>query len=235
MPNAFLAHAYDLADVWVNCGDKPQTKACAGCDTADPDYNCLTPFYMGPGIHPRLKKPVGQRLAAAALASVYGWGGPVTGPTLAGCAVAPGGASLALRFNTTLLAGGALAVAPYAGGRKQSGLSVLTNSTDVFGSGSWVAVDIALGAGGDTVVADLSPLGGGAPQAVKYAWGATGGAPNDADVVCCATPQALCAPGECPIKVAAAGAPFGGMPGNPFLAQIVNGKCACPAPQLCDA
>jgi hypothetical protein len=39
---------------------------------------------MAPGLHPRLKKPVGQRLAASALVVVYGWPGPFTGPTIAG-------------------------------------------------------------------------------------------------------------------------------------------------------
>lgn len=30
LPNVFLAHAHDLADPWVNCGDAPQTKTCPG-------------------------------------------------------------------------------------------------------------------------------------------------------------------------------------------------------------
>jgi hypothetical protein len=91
LPNAFLAHAYDLADPWGDaCAPQPMTAKCRGCDAADAAYNCLTPFYMGPSIHPRLKQPVGARLAASALALVYGKGGAVTGPTLAGCAVTAG-------------------------------------------------------------------------------------------------------------------------------------------------
>ena len=38
-----------------------------------------TPVYMG-GIHPRLKRPVGERLATAAYNLVYGGTGEITGP-----------------------------------------------------------------------------------------------------------------------------------------------------------
>ena len=236
MPNVFIAHAHDLADPWVNCGDAPQTKQCPGCDTADSEYSCLQAYYMGPGIHPRLKKPVGQRLAAAALASVYGWGGPVTGPTIAGCTLA--GGALTVQFNASLLAGAALTVAPYDRAfALRSGLSVLVNSTGAPGSGRWVAVNVQL-AGPSAVAVDLTGLGAAAPQAIKYAWGATGGEPNGDDVTCCAAPAAsgICAPGQCPIGVATATAPFASLPANPFLAQITaGGKCLCPVPQRCDA
>jgi len=243
MPGAtFLAHAYDLADPWVGCGDAPQTKQCPGCDTADGAYSCLQPWYMGPGIHPRLKKPVGQRLAAAALAAAYGWGGPVTGPTIAGCALTGGPAQrLTLRFNESLLAGAALVVAAYdTAYPNRSGLTVLVNSTaGEPGSGVWVPLNIALGAaGGGTVDVDLSPLAGAAPQAVKYAWGASGGTPNDRDVACCApAASGECLPGQCPLAAAVITAPFGGLPANPFLAQLdaATGKCTCPPPQVCDA
>ena len=40
---------------------------------------------------------------------------------------------------------------------------------------------------------------------------------------------------QCPIFAAVPGAPFAGLPANPFIAKIVDGKCVCPSPQSCDA
>ncbi len=230
MPATFWAHGHDLSDPWVNCGNSPQTAQCPGCDKADPQYSCLQPWFMGPGIHPRLKKPVGQRLAASALVAVYGFAGPVTGPTLAGCQVSADGRTLALRFNATLLAGAPLEVRSYGANAMFSGLSVLANETN-----TWLALNISL-ADANSVSVDLTPLAGRTPAAVKYAWGATGGVPDSQDVVCCLpTASGECVPGQCPIYVATALAPFGGHPANPFLATIVGGRCSCPLPQLCDA
>ena len=45
--------------------------------------------HRGP-IHPRIKKPVGERLAAAAMGVVYGSSGAYAGPTISGCSVAAG-------------------------------------------------------------------------------------------------------------------------------------------------
>ena len=68
--------------------------------------------FMG-GIHPRLKRPVGRRLAVAAAALLHPKGGhaaiPLSGPTLSGCrfeATGPpssSGATMTLQFNATLL------------------------------------------------------------------------------------------------------------------------------------
>ena len=76
---------------------------------------------MGP-IHPRIKKPVGERLATAAMGKmrscfvytcrrlidlsriagvVYGGEGAYAGPTLAGCTATAD--AITIRFNTTLL------------------------------------------------------------------------------------------------------------------------------------
>lgn len=183
MPNSFWAHAYDLADTWINCGDSPQTKQCPGCDTADPLYNCLQQWYMGPGIHPRLKRPVGQRLAASALVSIYGFDGPVTGPTIAGCTYSSSAQTLVVTFNETLLAGAPVIVKPYGNKATLSGMSVLVNATNASQpTGTWVALDVAIDSP-TSVSVDLSPLGGAAPSAIKYAWGPTGGPPNTDDVL----------------------------------------------------
>jgi sialate O-acetylesterase len=240
LPNSFLAHAYDLADVWGDdCGDQPQTKKCQNCDTTDPDYNCLQQFYMGPSIHPRLKKPVGQRLAAAGLPLIYpeaGFAGPITGPTLSGCSLASD--SLILHINATLLAGAPLIVRSYnMSDPRRSGLSVLINEKPAAGSGNWMPLTFTLGSDGVSLVVDLSALNGVIPTAVKYAWGPSDGAPNSGDVVCCDAASTLdeCKPGMCPLSVSLDRAPFGGLPANPFIAQIINGSCMCPWPQECNA
>jgi len=236
LPGVFLAHAYDLADPWGDaCTPAPMTKKCPGCDTLDAEFNCLTPYYMGPSIHPRLKQPVGARLAASALALAYGRGGAVMGPTLVGCALDAAAGTLRLAFDAAALAGGALQVRAYdAARRDRSGLSVLVNATGAAGSGVWVALNVAL-AGPAAVDVDLAPLGGATPQAVKYAWGPTGGPPNTDDVACCdaASDKDLCTPGGCPLYVAQPLAPYGGLPANPFLAQVMGGKCVCPEPTAC--
>eukprot|EP00620_Florenciella_sp_RCC1587_P012536 CAMPEP_0182557330 /NCGR_PEP_ID=MMETSP1324-20130603/1268_1 /TAXON_ID=236786 /ORGANISM="Florenciella sp., Strain RCC1587" /LENGTH=813 /DNA_ID=CAMNT_0024769361 /DNA_START=135 /DNA_END=2573 /DNA_ORIENTATION=- len=132
MPNTFMAHAYDLADPWLfndatagnNCSVVDERTGAYGPDCADwapelwnDDLQYITPnvradttdVYMG-GIHPRLKGPVGHRLAAAAMALVYDGSGIVTGPTLSGCTVASDMGSIEVLFNTTLLAGDSILV-----------------------------------------------------------------------------------------------------------------------------
>ena len=74
--------------------------------------------YMG-GIHPRLKRPVGRRLALAAMAQLYP---TVTDPTttgaasaltIAGCGVTADAQALVLHFNSTLLGKDAVLVQPF--------------------------------------------------------------------------------------------------------------------------
>ena len=74
------------------------TAACAAAAS--------TPEYMG-GIHPRSKKPVGDRLGTAAFNTVYGGKGAYTGPTLSSCSLdATDG--LIINFDTnSRLSGGA--------------------------------------------------------------------------------------------------------------------------------
>ena len=55
-------------------------------------------------LHPRMKKPLGRRLAAGLHATAYNGSGPVIGPVLAGCSVEDG-RILRLKFNTKLLKG----------------------------------------------------------------------------------------------------------------------------------
>ena len=181
MPNTWTAHAYDLADPWILCeGTNPPTKMCPGCDVLDPLYNCLAPN-EGPSIHPRLKKPVGQRLAAGALVSTYGFAGPISGPTISGCTLA--GASLTVTFS---VAGGAMFLKDNGGGAAYSGFSALVGANGTQpDTGRWVALNISQVGASSAISVDLAPLAGVAPQAVKYAWGGTGDVPNGGDVQCC--------------------------------------------------
>jgi hypothetical protein len=107
----------------------------------------------------------------------------------------------------------------------------------------WVAVNAAVvaaaregegegGEGGDpALVVDLGEaLGGVAPTAVRYAWGTGGwGAPYPTRMCtgikrdCSREP---CNTESCPLFA-------GGLPGEPFLARIVEGACQCLPPQQC--
>ena len=133
LPNTWIVQAYDLEDEW-NSGDGPcfgenriengktawaccldkqyNSTTCAGrealCAPAcDAKANSL--IVMG-GIHPRSKKPVGERLARGAFNSAYGGKGAVTGPTIASCTLA--GATLSVAFDTGLLKGDSVVLQP---------------------------------------------------------------------------------------------------------------------------
>ena len=132
-PPPAVVQAYDLEDQWGSgdgpCFATPSTHGvkeawacCAGkgynaTQCAGREAQCApacsaaagTSTVMG-GIHPRSKKPVGERLARGALNTVYGGTGAITGPTLAGCAVA--GGALAVDFDTSLLRGDTLVLQP---------------------------------------------------------------------------------------------------------------------------
>ena len=68
-----------------------------------------TPQFMG-SLHPRLKEPVGRRLAASLVSLHYGGNGTVTGPTLSGCTYDKALHTITLRFNRSLLKGDAVAI-----------------------------------------------------------------------------------------------------------------------------
>tara|TARA_B110000967_G_C18354275_1_gene302825 strand:+ start:73 stop:291 length:219 start_codon:yes stop_codon:yes gene_type:complete len=60
--------------------------------------------------------------------------------------------------------------------------------------------------------------------------------PFAGDISCCEGNgvDAPCLMAQCPLVAEEPLAPFGGLPVDPFVAEIVRGKCVCPAPQVCD-
>lgn len=268
IPNSFVTQAYDLDDPWGPaegpcfsdwecCGRTVNVTKCnagtnnnpAMCDKACAAYQDTVSHG---GIHPRDKKPVGDRMGLSAWVTAYGGKGPATGPTLAGCTVT--GDKLEVRFNTTLLAGDEVIVQQYNQTLNMSYLEVQTdaslfcvevvkvnntNTCPSWAGGSsvtntsmlggpdvgWMPVNMSL-TSTSAVTGDLSSLMGAAPTAVRYAWGTS---------ECCdkTDPKLYvdypCGPAACPIMMKTA--PF---PANPFIAKIVDGKCECVAPQTCD-
>lgn len=218
MPNTFMAHAFDLQDPWSGNTGTCEAKPLKG-------YDCHTPWYMGPGIHPRLKKPVGQRLALGAMAAIGHLTKGARGGVIRGCALSS--SALTLMFDTD---GRELTVRRY--NRSNPTLSatrVLVNATE------WMPVHVSAGTAPGTVVLDISTLPA-KPIAVRYAWG--GEEPNGKDTTCCEGDgtNAPCVPAQCPLLAMEALAPFGALPVDPFIAEITSaGKCVCPEPQQCGA
>lgn len=67
------------------------------------------PQFMG-SLHPRLKFPVGRRLALGLVATAYGGNNTVTGPTVSGCTFNPSSHLISVHFNKTLLKDDAVAI-----------------------------------------------------------------------------------------------------------------------------
>jgi hypothetical protein len=209
--------------------------------------------YMGP-IHPRDKKPVGVRLAQTAGVTVYGLPGPFTGPTISGCRVSADNTTVTVTFDAKLLDGDSVQVQPYPPAYNDvanSAMAVLVDPNGFCfqaspdrsgkcmddGSGSasvnqtdrgpWVYVDIAE-ATTTSITVNLT-------RATQHAGaqGVFGIRYTMDDVTCCqyyAPTSEPCNVGSCPLM-----GKTSGLPANPFMARIVDGKCECIPPQVCDA
>jgi len=132
MPNTFLAVAFDLDDPYMNntCVKKGcvpmkvDDAACAGCE----GYAASAQETPTQGaVHPRVKKPIGDRLARGAYASVYGGNVHATGPVLSGCKLK--GNKLTIKFNRTLLGTDKVEVGDYYRPTNATYLQILTNQT----------------------------------------------------------------------------------------------------------
>ena len=217
-----------------------------------------TPVAMS-GIHPRSKKPVGDRLGSAAYNTVYGGKNAFTGPTIAGCALS--GGKLTVKFNTSLLRNDKVVLQKWAPSTPSPygvvGGSYLDVQTDAanFCMESAKTPDgeryCPTWAGGDGKPSNAT-LDGGWTQGLEFTLGAdgasivvdlsplNGSAPTSVRyawsiVNCCDMndPETYvtkpCGPASCPIMSSSS------LPANPFLAKIVDMKCECIAPQVCSA
>lgn len=218
-----------------------------------------TPVAMG-GIHPRDKKPVGDRLGQAAYNLVYGGKGALTGPTLSGCSLTD--SKLTITFNASLLSGDKVLVQKY--GKGQSGrygvtggsyLDVQTNAdnfcmeatkdsngnticpTWAGGTGNPINTTTTQLDGGWTTGLDITLAADGASISVDLS-PLNGTAPTSVRyawsiVNCCDMND----PDLYVTKPCAPGScpimSSSSLPANPFLAKIVDGKCECIAPQVC--
>lgn len=143
-PSFCCVQAYDLDDQWgpaggpcfgpaPNWGCCPTGKGghnattCAGREALCAPACAADADTLSKGaIHPRDKRPVGQRLGRAALNTVYGGAAAFTGPTLAGCSLDANG--LTVTFNASLLRGDSLVLVPptpYIPGKYPTGGSTL--------------------------------------------------------------------------------------------------------------
>ena len=218
--NVFLGQAHDLGEP---CVCDTRAHAPGGCWANGECYGTglyslnITHNYQNSGIHPRPKLQIGQRLARGFLALERG--ATASTAKLAGCRLDAGGA-LTLTFDAALLAGEAVRV--QAGAPGLVPLEVRTGPPTNTSSG-WVRA-LGRSALNATTVAVALPPGGGAPDAVRYAW---------ADYPCCPgmnTTTGFCPPEACPLVTSASAEPA-----VPFYAFIVGGRCECEAPWVCDA
>ena len=261
MPNSFLAHAFDLEDPWgnitcyrVHCDPMNYTNPkCHGCEGYDNSV-ALTNFYMG-GIHPRVKKPLGERLAQAAYGQVYN--APdvqVSGPVLSGCTLE--GSKLTITFNSTLLGKDSMLVDTYYKPTNASYVQILTNET-------LFCLQTAAGTSRDNSVCNDDGSGKAVPHPFTSGvfdsldtWPmvnveASGTASIVADVTgyegkvfgvryawmqgyngCCGLHPPTS--GSCPLSSCPLKGSISKLPVTPFVAKIENGKCKCIAPQVCD-
>ena len=189
-------------------------------------------------IHPRLKFPVGRRLAASAARIIYNIKDmPATGPTISSCTV-NSNLTLIINFNASMLGDDAIEVRAFDVNLSHWAESDSAALHVCFGSNAkevaacrddptmWLPVS-ANQAKTSAISADLSSAAkGNVPLAVRYGWGLD-------DSTCCPTKDSVngwapCYPGRCPLYAASSG-----LPANSFYAEIHDGACVCDAPQMC--
>lgn len=256
LTNVFSAQGYDLDDPYsniscyhiVHChGNSPIPPGGWGSCTGYCKSVFGTDFYMGP-IHPRAKKPVGMRLAKAAMVVAYGSKGFTSGPQISGCSANENQIKIQFSSEPSALTD-SVTVRPYYPGNATgkymspgSKMQVLLNASNFCmqlggpspyfcrddGTGhiamtndnDWVFVNVTAGSSPNEVVIDMSTINGTA-YAVRYGH----------DGNCCSERPPTSDP--CPVASCPLWGTGSNLPVNPFVAHINNGQCKCLAPQQC--
>jgi hypothetical protein len=263
-PNTFLAHGYDISDPWESFDCDGQHCSLPDPKTGTYGPNCVSPWtnlskwdpvmlplapmirndstpnFMG-GIHPRIKPPVGVRLAQAFLNGIRGDGTKAaTGPTISSCSISS--STITVHYNVSLLRNEKVSISAFNNDMTTWGtddsltfMACFSNSegNDCLTEHSqklWVACNASVGPDGQSAIISIPspPPAGGSLSALRYAWPL-----SDSGDTCCPDKKftsgyAACIPGNCPVKLSES---F--LPGNPFYASITGGACTCLAPQQC--
>ena len=117
-------------------------------------------------------------------------------------------------------------------------LAAIPSEGDIFEDGWRYVETVALDTARSSVELDLQPLQGTPLHAIRFAWGVVSSV-HGGERLCCrgklGDPDGLlvglskpCEPAACALGAS------GGLPANPFMAKIVNGRCECLEPQTCD-
>ncbi|CAK0871817.1 unnamed protein product [Prorocentrum cordatum] len=112
LPDISTGRYGDNCSEWDSSLWSPALKPLEGAVRANSPSGIPGNNFMGP-IHPRVKRPVGRRLALAAARQLVGeaGSGAWTGPTISGCRL--DGGRLELFFNSSLLGGEGLMLRPF--------------------------------------------------------------------------------------------------------------------------
>jgi len=228
LPNTFLGQAFDMGDPYDK-GCVVNT-SCIGWNTPY-SYNATWWYELSP-IHPRVKQPVANRLARAAVKLMEGK--PQTVPKFSGCRLESQADTptkgldsqadtptkvFTLHFDAQLLGDDVISV-------NSNSNTPGTNPLQVLLNGNWTSVVSITKVNATAITAQLpSAVGDGddAITAVRYAW---------ASYPCCPGIDRIsepCPPASCPLMSGT-----DQEPAVPFYAEIVNGKCQCDAPWQCD-
>eukprot|EP01084_Bolivina_argentea_P306479 529609_1 len=104
MRNTFVALGHDMGEPW---GQGCKNEHPAVCNVSGTPYSLAdTPQFMGP-IPPRIKLPIGQRLAYAGYNMLYGGNSEsvISGPLISGCTMDVNKKQIVISFNDTFLNG----------------------------------------------------------------------------------------------------------------------------------
>eukprot|EP01084_Bolivina_argentea_P298717 514820_1 len=227
MSNTFVALGHDMGEPW---GPHCTEKTPPVCTKPGQPYS----FAETPGkgtLHPRVKQPIGERLAYAGYNILYGKSSNMVGyPLISGCIMNENTKQIVVTFNSTFLNNQKVKVVPFSAWYNKSLKVEDWSAMQVLIGKNWQYVDGITEStnSNNEVIVDIKSFinNGQTPQGLRYAWNT---------YPCCGNLNKNynpCPPDSCPIKTAVPNSNIS-LPAVPFWAQIVNGKCKCFAPQTC--